>query len=190
MSRYSVLLRQADVADAAKLRDLWSEVLRRADNEEQIADLVAIIERARASEDERVLVAELDGQLAGAVLLKTATITPLNTEAVVQIVSPFVHPEMRRRGVGKALLEGAASFAEEQGVHLVGVASLNGAREANRFLARLGLAPQAVLRMATTHQLRAKLTRSDVRQPGRQLGQVLAARRSMRRAQTLATTEK
>lgn len=188
MSRYPVTLRQADHNDAPRLRELWSDVLRKAEIGEQILDLEATITRAQESEDERLLLAEVDGQIAGAVLLKAATISPLNTEPVIQIVSPHVFPDLRRRGVGHALLEAAATFAEEKGIHLVGIASLSGSREANRFLARLGLAPQAVFRMAGTHQLRAKLSRSGVRQ-GRQLGQVIAARRSLRRAQSMATSD-
>lgn len=189
MSRQPVALRRAELTDAPRLRELWSDILRKADAEDQIGDLEATILRVRDSTDERLILAEVEGQLAGAVLLRAATISPLNSEPVIQIVSPHVFPDMRRRGVGHALLEAAASFAEEQGIHLVGIASLSGSREANRFLARLGLAPQAVFRMAATHQLRAKLSRSDGRYPGRQLGQVIAARRSLRRAQSLATSD-
>jgi hypothetical protein len=68
----------------------------------------------------------------------------------------------------------------------VATAAASGSRDANRFMARLSLGPQAVLRIATTHAVRAKLTaqRPPVqRAGGRQLTQVLAARRSMRRSQ-------
>jgi hypothetical protein len=55
-------------------------------------------------------------------------------------------------------------------------------------MARLALGPQAVLRVATTHAVRARLTAarrpSAQRTHGRQLTQVLAARRSMRKHQT------
>ncbi|MFZ2503976.1 MAG: GNAT family N-acetyltransferase [Nocardioides sp.] len=188
MSRSPVVLRCADPADAPRLRELWADVLRRADAEEQAADLVRTIERVAKDPDERLVVAEVDGEICGAVLLKATELSPINSEPLVQIVSPHVFPEFRHRGAGRALMEAAATFAEERGIHLVGAASLSGSRDANRFMARLGLAPQAVLRVAATHQLRARLTPSVSRQ-GRQLGQLLAARRSMRRSQSVAASE-
>ena len=56
------------------------------------------------------------GGAAGAVLLQVATLTPLNLEPTVQIVSPHVFPAFRRRGVGRALMDSAVGFAEELGV--------------------------------------------------------------------------
>ena len=52
----------------------------------------------------------------------------------------------RRRGVGKALVEAAVTWAEELGIGHVATAAASGSREANRFMARLALGPQAVLR--------------------------------------------
>ncbi len=142
-----------------------------------------------------MVVAEYDGHLAGAVFLRIGTLTPLHLEPIVQVISPHVFPQFRRRGVGRALMEAAAGFAEEHSVAHVGTASLSTSREANRFMARLGLSPHATLRVASTQMLRSKLSgqrisdpRLSPRQPGRQMGQILAARRSMRRSQTLAAS--
>ncbi len=186
MTRSLVTLRCAMPSDAPRLADLWSEVLRRVDPEQQVADLVSIIERAGGATDERIVVAEYDGEVAGAVHLCVTTMTPLNLEPTVLAVSPHVFPDFRRHGVGRALMESAVSFAEDLGIGHVATAAASGSRDANRFMARLSLGPQAVLRVATTHTLRSKLTAqrpSPHRSGGRQLTQVLAARRSMRRSQ-------
>jgi GNAT superfamily N-acetyltransferase len=186
MTRSLVTLRCAMPSDAPLLADLWTEVLRRVDRETQVGDLVGIIERAAASPVERVVVAEYDGELAGAVHLQVSTMTPLNLEPTVLAVSPHVFPHFRRHGVGRALMDSAVSFAEEQGIGHVATAASSGSRDANRFMARLSLGPQAVLRIATTHAVRSKLTAqrpTAQRSSGRQLTQVLAARRSMRRSQ-------
>ena len=187
MTRSLETLRCAMPSDASLLTELWTEVLRRADAEEQLADMVAIIESAAASGDERLVVAEYDGEVAGAVHLRITTMTPLNLDLVVLAVSPHVFPQFRRHGVGRALMDSAVSFAEEHGIGHVATAAAAGSRDANRFMARLSLGPQAVLRVASTHAVRSKLTaqRPAVqRASGRQLTQVLAARRSMRRSQS------
>lgn len=187
MSRSLVSLRCALPSDAPLLAELWSDVVRRADREEQVSDLVAVIEQAATVPGQRLVVAEYDGELAGAVHLCVTTLSPLNLEPTVQAISPHVFPQHRRRGVGRALMDAAVAYAEEVGVGHVTTAAASGSRDANRFMARLGLGPQAVLRVATTHAVRAKLTaqRPPVqRNGGRQLTQVLAARRSMRKSQT------
>ena len=67
-------------------------------------------------------------------------------------------PRYRRRGVGRALMDAAVSYAEELGVGHVATAAASGSRDANRFMARLALGPRAVLRVASTPMVRAKLT--------------------------------
>lgn len=186
MTRSLVALRCAMPSDAPLLAELWAEVMRRADQEERVADLVPIIERAAVAGDERIVVAEYDGEVAGAVHLRVTTMTPLNLEPVVLAVSPHVFPSFRRHGVGRALMESAVSFAEDHKIGHVATAAASGSRDANRFMARLSLGPQAVLRVATTHAVRSKLAAqrpSVQRSSGRQITQVLAARRSMRRSQ-------
>lgn len=183
MSRSPVTLRDATAADAPALAGLWEDVLRRADPREQQDDLLRVIGSVHP-QDERLVVAEYDGRLAGAVFLRVASVTPLNLEPVVQAVSPHVLPEFRRRGVGRALMEAAATFAEERGIGHVGSGALSVSRDANRFLARLGLGPQAVLRVGPTASLRARLEAQkpgQSRAGGRQIGQVLAIRRSQRK---------
>lgn len=186
MSRSLVTMRVADLDDAPALAELWADALRRADHHEQVSDVELIIKAASASPERRVVVAEYDGELAGAVLLRVATLTALNLEPTVQAVSPHVFPRFRRRGIGQSLMECAVAFAEEIGVGHLATAASSGSRDANRFMARLALGPHATLRIAPTHVVRAKIAAqrpAPVTTSGRQLTRVLAARRSLKRAQ-------
>jgi N-acetylglutamate synthase-like GNAT family acetyltransferase len=139
------------------------------------------------SAEQRLVIAEYDGEPAGAVLLCVSTLSPLNLEQAVHALAPFVAPGFRRRGVGHTLMEAAVTYAEELGVGHVLTAVSHDSRQSNRFMARLGLSQQAVLRVAGTPTVRSKLTAQlpgKLRQNGaRPVGQVLAARRSLRRNQ-------
>ena len=163
-------------------------MLRRADREEQLADLVAVIERAADRPTrERLVVAEYDGEFAGAVHLRVTHDDARSTSSrSCRRSRRTCCPQYRRHGVGRALMDAAVSYAEELGIGHVATAAASGSRDANRFMARLALGPQAVLRVAADPVVRAKLTAQRPRRApargGRQLTQVLAARRSMRRS--------
>jgi len=180
MSRTSVQVRAAATADAPVLREVWTDILRRGTADEQEADVLRVIAECADRDDRCIAVAEVDGRVAGAVFLEATTLTPLNLEAAVLAVSPHVLPEFRRRGVGTALMDAATRFAEAQGIGTVATAALANSRDANRFMARLSLTPQATLRAASTSSVRSKLSarRSPTRNRGsRQIDKVLAARR-------------
>lgn len=183
MSRSLVYLREATVADAPRLAELWADVLRRGDETDHVADMTAVVEGARADDEQRLVVAEYDGSLAGAVHLRLTTVTPLNLDLSVQVMSPTVFAEYRRHGVGRALMDAAVTFAEESGAAHVSTAVASGSRDANRYMARLGLGPSATLRIAPTTLVRSKLAaqRLPVARPTRQLTHVLAVRRAVRR---------
>lgn len=187
MSRSMVTLRCAEVSDAPVLAELWADAVRRADHQDQVADLELVIKTAAASPERRLLVADHDGVLAGAVFLRVCTLSPINLEQTVQAISPHVFPQFRRHGIGRLLMESAVAFAEELGIAHVATAANSGSRDANRFMARLAFGPHATLRVAPTQVVRAKLTARLPALPatnGRQRTRVLAARRSMRRAQS------
>jgi len=189
MSRSFVTLREAALDDAPGIAGLWAEHLRRADRAGQLDDVRRLIAEASVSPEMRIIVAEYDGRFAGAVYVRVATLSPINFEPAVQVLVPSVVPEWRRKGVGRQLMEAATAFAEQRGAaHLV-TAAESGSRDGNRFMARLGFGPNAVYRVAPTQVVRAKLAAllPAARRPaGRApLGQVLAARRSMRRSQAV-----
>lgn len=186
MKRSPVQLRSVLEDDAPRLAELWCDILRRADELDQAEDVRRLIKQVLAASDERIVVAEYDGQVAGAIFLRTTTLTPINFEPVVQAISPHVFPEFRRHGVGRALMDSAVSYAEELGIAHIASGSVSTSREGNRFLARLGLGPQMILRVASTCSVRAKLMaqRPSSRGGGRQLDKVLASRRVLRRARS------
>jgi len=90
-------------------------------------------------------------------------------------------------------MEAAVSWAEEKDTsHLLAAASVH-SRDANRFMARLGLTQIAIVRGASIPALRSKLPVEPP--PGamvssrnqRSVGQVLAQRRHQRRARVKGT---
>lgn len=181
MSRTSLTTRIAQREDAPVLAELWSDVLRRVDRSEQVADLELVIKGAAASPEQRVVVVEYGGEVAGAVFLRLTTMSPINLEPCVQAIQPRVFDHCRRHGVGRALMDAATSFAEESGVLHVTTAVPATSRDANRFMARLGLAPVATVRAVPTSLARSRITPPAVG-GGRSVPRVLAARRSQRRA--------
>ncbi|MCR1781563.1 GNAT family N-acetyltransferase [Nocardioides carbamazepini] len=185
MSRYSLTTRVATRDDAVVLAELWNDAVRRADPAEQVVDLELIIKGAAASPEQRLVVVEYDGQVAGAVYLRITTLSPLNLEPCVQSMHPRVFDHCRRHGVGHALVEAATAFAEENGILHVVTAVPHSSRESNRFMARLGLAPVVMYRIAPTALLRSRVSpqRQQTGVDGSR-NRVLAARRSLRRART------
>jgi GNAT superfamily N-acetyltransferase len=184
MGRTPVTVRAAEPTDVASLRELWSDILRKGGLDEQLADVSRVVATAAERDDQCVVVAEVDGEVAGAVYLEATTFTPLNLESAVLAVSPHVFSQFRRKGVGSALMEAACRFAEQHGIANIQTAAASESRDANRFMARLSLAPQATLRAATTSAVRARLPQSrQVTQAGtskQRIDRVLAARRIRR----------
>lgn len=195
MSRKPVQVRDALPEDAAALIEVWGDFRRSTSDrtagpaEVEAANAVA---RIAADPDQRLLVGTIDDKVVGAAHLLRAGVSPIHAETAVHITHLHVLGGHRRNGLGKALIEEAVSWAEEKDTtHLLAAASVH-SRDANRFMARLGLAQIAIVRGATVHALRAKL---PVDPPAgamvnsrnhRSVGQVLAQRRLQRRAQAKA----
>jgi GNAT superfamily N-acetyltransferase len=190
LSRSPIQVRDAVPEDAAALVEIWSDFRRGGDRlpERSPADEAACaVARAAAQPDERLVVAVLEGEVAGAAHLIRTPISPIHSESAIHITHLHVLPRHRRHGAGKALIEAAVSWAEEKDTsHLLAAASVH-SRDANRFMARLGLTQFAVVRGASIGALRAKL---PVEPPAgamatsrnhRSVGQVLAQRRLQRR---------
>ncbi|WP_323791986.1 GNAT family N-acetyltransferase [Nocardioides sp.] len=187
MGRSQVVVRDAVLEDLDFLAGLWSTSLRRGESGVQRADLVAILERVDVLGTHRLVVAEHDARPAGAVLLLVDTVSSLNLEPTIRVVSPIVLPDVRRQGVGHALMEAALAFAEQHDIVTLSTAVSPGARESNRFMARLGFSAQATYRLASVPVVRARLRgqRAGLTVAGgngRAATRVIAARRSMRRS--------
>lgn len=190
MFRCPVYVRDAEPGDVETLRELLASGTTRAGMEEtRPAEAAASVAAIALDPDQRLIVAESDGQVAGMAHLVRAPLSPLQSGTAVHVLHLHVRDELRRHGVGRALMEATLAWAEEkESSHVLAAASVTD-RDANRFMARLGLAQVAVMRAATVPTLRAKM---PVEPPAaarvgarshRSVGQVLAQRRSQRRAQ-------
>jgi GNAT superfamily N-acetyltransferase len=191
--RKTVVVRDATPDDAEALVRVWCPQATRPPSERD--GPVSMAEgaarsalRCAADPDQRMLVALVDDRVVGAVHLYLAPLSPLHAEQAVHLSHLNVVDEARRQGAGHALIEAAVCWAEERTCGYLLAAAHANSREANRFLARLGLTQVAVVRGAATSVLRSKLpveqpavARADARH-GRSVGTVLAQRRSLRRA--------
>lgn len=190
--RNPVQVRDAGPADAAALVAIWADFSNRITGEPEIApeaETATALARIAAEPDERLLVGMVEDRVVGAMHLRRAAVSPIHTETAVHTSHLHVLDRWRRRGVGRALLEAAVSWAEEKDTGHILAASAVSSRDANRFMARLGLGQIAVIRGSTVASLRAKLPVEPPaaarvgRHSQRNVGQVLAHRRSLRRAQ-------
>ncbi|GAC1322167.1 MAG: hypothetical protein NVSMB13_00090 [Mycobacteriales bacterium] len=181
MARARVRVRPATAADvpalmvfADQLLDPRSlRVLARLPLEERLAGVLACSDRRLV-----VAVDDTDQPLGMALLACLPSGTLLEVPAD-HLTSSVVLDRHRRRGAGRALLSAAVAYAEEVGVERVIVTVAPGDREANRFYARLGLAPIAVRRVAPIALLRRNLADSGApeRVRRRSLRQLSAGRR-------------
>lgn len=189
MSRSGVHVRAVRLDDADEILGMWAATpVRPSGADAARADVDSMLRKVLASIRERIVVAEVNGRLVGALHLRLGPLTPVGSEEAVFASHLTVLPEFRRRGIARSLMGAAVTFAEENAVaHVVAVTPAH-SRDTSRFMARLGLSQAAVVRVAPTSVLRSRL---PVELPGmhrpvaanRQLGQVLAARRSLRRSQ-------
>jgi ribosomal protein S18 acetylase RimI-like enzyme len=187
MPRLAPQIRDAVPEDAAELLDLWATATRggvkspraREEAEQALANLAA-------DPDERLLVAEVDGQVAAAMKLSRGPISPLMLDSAMHTSFLLVLPQFRRHGFAHALMDVALSWAEEKDISQV-TAVTDSNRENNRFFARLGLTTVGTVRHSSVAGLRKKLTSERGHAGGnRHLVEVLAQRRSMRRRQASA----
>ena len=193
MSRMPVSVREAVESDASALSKLWAELLLKPgpDDVGTAPETMAeqAISRMRIDDTSRIIVAEINGEVVGAAFLRVSILSPLHTERVVQVTHLQVDSRFLRHGVGRGLLEQSATWAEQRGIEALVVATSANDREANRFMARHGLAQVAVLRGTSVAALRSRLpldpsAAARAVRSGRTVGQVVAVRRSQRRARS------
>ncbi|HZJ04177.1 MAG TPA: GNAT family N-acetyltransferase [Nocardioidaceae bacterium] len=198
MGRNPVHVRDARPADSVALVGVWADFCTRAPDEpgvSPLAETAAAVARIAAEPGERLLLGIIENHIVGAVYLRRVHISPIQAATAIHTSHLHVLDGWRRRGVGRALLEAAVTWAEEEETGHILAASETNSREANRFMARLGLGQVAMVRGTTVPALRAKLPGEapvGVRLGTRQhhhLSRVLAHRRSQRRVQAQAQTQ-
>jgi GNAT superfamily N-acetyltransferase len=129
-----VSVRQARHDDAADLTRLTLQLGYSRSLEEIRASLARVLARA----DERVLVAELDGVVAGCVHAVIADY--LDVERYVHIAGLVVDAGARRGGVGRALMAWVEEWARQEGCGAVRLSSSSTRTAAHRFYERIGYA--------------------------------------------------
>jgi GNAT superfamily N-acetyltransferase len=185
MTRAPAVVRDAAPGDALALQSIWLDFAHAGgptDRQTRETSMVEQIERSilrfETDPSERLLVALVADVAVGVAHLRRAPLSPMHPDDAVHVGYLHVLSNFRRRGIGRQLLEAAADWADEKdSQHLVvSVGARN--RDANRFLARLGLGKVAVVRASTVPGLRAKLAA-----PGQAAAShIVAARRLTRRA--------
>ncbi|HET8988051.1 MAG TPA: GNAT family N-acetyltransferase [Humibacillus sp.] len=129
--------------------------------------------------DVAAFLAFVDSRPVGYLVLSDSTRSLLVDSPCVSIDMLYVEPDHRRLGVGRSMLAAASRYADRQGAEHV--ASLVPAqdRDANRFFARLGFAPETIRRVISSAALQRKLAG----EPGVTwvaIDQVMARRRDLR----------
>ncbi len=188
-----ITVRDARPADIPELVGLWAEARRaagpaaRAMGSASENAIRTRVERAAHDTDVRLLVAELDDVVVGLACLSCEPIAPFEDATCVRVAYLHVAESARRRGAGSALVEAAATFAEEVGAPEIMVAVPPTLREANRFYARLALTPGIAHRTVPTGVLRRQLSGELVTPGGsRDRASEVVARR--RRARAVLTS--
>jgi len=174
MSHPSVVVRPATEGDLSAMLSLWSSlrtvrrdgVASRGGKQPSPAVVTGAEQRLLEvirSPKCRIVVAEVEGAVVGMAMLSDTFIGQLMEMPAVQLTHLVVAEGHRRRGVGRALLSGAVTWAEEVGADEIVASVLPSLREANRFYARLGFAPLVMRRVVPVAALRRTLAMTDPR---------------------------
>jgi len=159
--RPSVSVRPATPADVPALVQMWGalrELTReRAAPVPSERGVLTRLERAEQDPNLRIVVATLDGDIAGMAVFTHQPYAALFDIHSVHVHFMHVRDGFRRKGVGHALVAAATTYAEDMGADHVMTSTLPTSRDANRFYARLGFAPMVVRRSAPVATVRRLL---------------------------------
>jgi GNAT superfamily N-acetyltransferase len=156
----AIAVRDAEPQDADALVALWTQM---AEGHARLlpppspGTARVAVDRLLAEPSARLVVGEMNGEVCAMAYLRRTPISPLHDEDTVTVEYLHVSDDARRHGVGKALIAEATAWADEKDSQHVAVLASVGEREANRFLARLGLGQAGVVRFASTHTIRRRL---------------------------------
>jgi GNAT superfamily N-acetyltransferase len=163
VARNSIHVRDALPADAPVLVAMWHANTDTSGRmtEPNVAGAMRAIGHLALDPEQRLVVAEVEGEVVGVAHLVRAPLSPIHEETTVRVGHLFVNAEHRSRGVGRAMLSVATAWADEKQASHVMVNVSAAARDANRFLARLGLASIATVRAAPVGGLQQRLAKAE-----------------------------
>ena len=160
MGRAAVSVQRVDESLHSQFIELWITHRIEGGTTPEAAQRLALdgtLRNALQRNDICAFLAVADGSPVGYVVLADSTRSLLVDSPCVSIDMLYVAPDHRRQGVGRALLTAAGRYADRQGCEHLASAVPAGDRDANRFFARLGFAPETVRRVASAATLQRKL---------------------------------
>ena len=163
MARNPVHVRDATPEDAQTLVAMWQDNLESSARQPAptVDSAVRGIGHLALDPEQRLVLAEVDDEVVGVAYLVRSPLSPLHDETAVRVGRLFVRSDQRRRGVGRALLAAAAAWADEKQTAHLRITVSSAARDANRFLARLGFAAIAHVRATSVPVLQERLARFE-----------------------------
>ena len=99
------------------------------------------------------MVAERDGRLIGTAFARVHAVSSMSDELAAELANLVVAPDMRRQGVGRALVAEVARWARRKGAHRVVVKTYSKNAPARLFWEDLGFAPRLVQMTAPVEDL-------------------------------------
>ena len=189
MPRASILVREATPGDLPAISRLWEDIKKAAGRADRFAPMPNInrvrdfICQSPHDPDQRALVATMDDHVAvGFCIVTRQPFAPVYDGSSVHVHYLHVAESGRRRGIGRALVAAAATFAEEVAADYVVTSVYPHLRDSNRFFARLGFAPVTTRRVVALPALRRRLAlESRLESSASSVDELLARRRSIRR---------
>ncbi|MDO5501536.1 MAG: GNAT family N-acetyltransferase [Actinomycetia bacterium] len=134
------------------------------------------VEAALQREDVYGFLARFDDEPAG-FIVATESLMRFSDGDELVIEQIYVDPGLRKQGVARSLLLATTGLAERLGFDRIASAVPSGAREANRFFARLGFGPTVTRRVASVSAVRRRVSPTEATSSRDRL---LHLRRSMR----------
>lgn len=194
MSRVPIVVREAEVEDAAALIEVWDQCdavdhdpdeahvpanARRLPNVAEAADALS---QQIADPDRKVLVAVRDGDVVGAIAFHRQLVSVIQSEKIIVVTDLHVAPRHRRRLIASSMISAGVRWAEDVNCEVMMAVSPADSRDANRFLNRVGFGQVAVVRAAQVSALRARF--AGIATSSKVTGRLIALRRTMRRRQS------
>ncbi|EWT02890.1 GCN5 family acetyltransferase [Intrasporangium oryzae NRRL B-24470] len=136
--------------------------------------------------DIAAFIAFMDQRPVGYIVIADSTRSLLVVSPCVSVDMLYVVADVRRHGVGRALLAAAARYAERRGAEHIASTVPAQDREANRFFARIGFAAETVRRVTPVAALKRRLG-GECPSQRRNLEALLQRRRDVRAAPSRLT---